>query len=608
MPNRTLSAPGATRALLVAIALLASRAIAAEPAPSPADVARKVADRLVADTAFAFAWKPAAPVQQGYATVDLAPSAADDGVYVLVVDAAPQGDADRVSDLQISRAAGRLDVFLDGARIHRSETGRDGTLRKIDYDVVRGDARIKDPFKDGAAGDGAGGARRLALRFAPAGDAWLSLGLTGANGQSAEAGRRLTSPAGASESVFVVAGPLDGEDADALVSALRRGGDLPAAPRGWRTPAAPLYRDVAEGLDLSDWRYFTGTFLTALLDVSARFDGLDYRDYVDRHARFFLSHVDDIAAERRDRHLIDGAFGHYFRFQLLDDVGPQAAALSRWAATHTDDPLAAPADAISRRAADRLMTSVRLADGTFARITPKDKSVWADDLFMGGLGLVALSRTLGEPALLEEAVNQVLLFDKRLRDDASGLYWHGWFANGASGGPSSSKWARANGWTMMAKTEVLAAMPPDHPKLAAVLDVFRRHAEALRAVQTDDGRWSQVLARPDTYLETSATAMFTRAFAAGVAEGWLPADAFAPAARQGWAGLTRQIDGAGGVEGIVRGTPIFFSDEAYNEHQPRANDPRGLGAILYAAIAMDRMAEALAHGSGAAPSEKGLGQ
>jgi rhamnogalacturonyl hydrolase YesR len=100
-----------------------------------------------------------------------------------------------------------------------------------------------------------------------------------------------------------------------------------------------------------------------------------------------------------------------------------------------------------------------------------------------------------------------------------------------------------------------------------------------------------VLDNPDTYLETSATAMFIRAFAEGIRNGWLPAEEYVDAVRRGWDALTRQVRDDGMVEGIVRGTPIFYSDEEYDSHPVRLNDPRGLGAVLHAAVAVDRLDE-----------------
>ncbi|MEX2363735.1 MAG: hypothetical protein WD597_08930, partial [Balneolaceae bacterium] len=52
--------------------------------------------------------------------------------------------------------------------------------------------------------------------------------------------------------------------------------------------------------------------------------------------------------------------------------------------------------------------------------------------------------------------------------------------------------------------------------------------------------------------------------------------------------LTHQVNEEGDVTGIVRGTPIMFSDQEYAEWGSRRNDPRGLGSVIYAAIAMEK--------------------
>jgi rhamnogalacturonyl hydrolase YesR len=230
---------------------------------------------------------------------------------------------------------------------------------------------------------------------------------------------------------------------------------------------------------------------------------------------------------------------------------------------------------------------VRLDDGTWARFHGDSLAVWADDLCMGSVILTRMAGIDNQPAYLDESVRQTLLMDRYLSDPASGLWWHGYFAKGDQ--HSSSKWGRGNGWTMMAKTELLFALPENHPDRPAVLEVFQRHAAGLLAVQSEDGRWHQVLDNPDTYLETSCTAMFTRAFAEGVRNGWLPEEGYRQAAEKGWAAIARQVREDGQIAGIVRGTPIFYSDEEYQNHKPRLNDPRGIGAVLYAASSMHRL-------------------
>ena len=51
-----------------------------------------------------------------------------------------------------------------------------------------------------------------------------------------------------------------------------------------------------------------------------------------------------------------------------------------------------------------------------------------------------------------------------------------------------------------------------HPGRAGILDLYRTQIRGLADLQAKDGRWTQLLDRPDSYLETSATA--AEAFAA----------------------------------------------------------------------------------------------
>ena len=198
-----------------------------------------------------------------------------------------------------------------------------------------------------------------------------------------------------------------------------------------------------------------------------------------------------------------------------------------------------------------------------------------------------MAKAVGNKYYLEEAVNQILLIDKHLSDPEAGVYWHGFF--GHSEKHTSSKWGRANGWTIMAKTDALLVLDKSNKKYASLLKAFQVHARGPLKLQSEDGCWHQVLDNPATYLETSSSAMFVRAFAEGIRNGWLSRDEFSAATVKGWKAVTRQITQNGLVKGIVKGTPILFSDEQYNNHPVRLNDPRGLGAILYMAVSMEKL-------------------
>lgn len=573
LPRRV---PAAIPALLLGTLLLTATAGSAQTAPR--DVATRVANRIVADTPLAF--RPVVPdaEQGGVYLVDAAdalgpaPGATFVATSDVHVDSSAAVDGVR---LGLSPSAGRVEVRLDGALVYAGEGSTPTGIRMLDYDLTRYDASAPVTLTPGAV-------YRLDVRLTPSGnEGRLYLGFTLPGVGLTATGIELRAPGlSAPDDTrygFLLIGPLDplaptpgrvfGEDVAGVDGRRVR----------WELPRLHLASRLTAPLDFADQRYFTGAILDALTEVSRTFDGLDYSGFVARHAAFFLDHVDDIAREREAAGFREGPFAQYFRFALHDDMGPQAAGLIA-----SGDPRGR---AIVERAVDHLLhEGPRTADGTFARLNPDSLTVWADDLFMGGLLLTRAADAYDRPELLDEFARQALGIHHALYDPATGLYFHGRLADGR---PSGSRWGRANGWAMLAKAEALLALPEMHPQRAAVLDAFRLQAEGIVRRQSSDGRWHQVLDQPDTYLETSAAAMFVRAFALGVEHGWLPEAPYRTAALRGWEGVARQVRPDGRVEGIVRGTPLYYGDASYDRQPTRLNDPRGLGAVLYAASAVE---------------------
>jgi rhamnogalacturonyl hydrolase YesR len=103
-------------------------------------------------------------------------------------------------------------------------------------------------------------------------------------------------------------------------------------------------------------------------------------------------------------------------------------------------------------------------------------------------------------------------------------------------------WARANGWAILAMTELLEVLPEDHPGRPAVLEIYRAHARGLATLQAKDGRWHQLLDRPDSYLETSATAIYVFSIAHGIHRGWLDPLAHGPMVSLAWHALSTQVN------------------------------------------------------------------
>ena len=222
----------------------------------------------------------------------------------------------------------------------------------------------------------------------------------------------------------------------------------------------------------------------------------------------------------------------------------------------------------------------RLADGTFARLRPQKNTLWLDDMFMGIPAVAWMGRLTGDAAYYDEAARQVLQFAERMWVPEKQLFRHGWVE--AMEPHPAFHWGRANGWAILTLCEVLDALPDDHPQRPAILDLLRSHAEGLASRQHADGCWHQLLDRPDTYLESSATAIYTCCLAHAVNRGWISAKAYGPVALLGWHAVAASVNERGQVENVCVGTGMGF-DAAFYAYRPvHVMAAHGYGPVLWA--------------------------
>ena len=222
----------------------------------------------------------------------------------------------------------------------------------------------------------------------------------------------------------------------------------------------------------------------------------------------------------------------------------------------------------------------RLADGTFARLRPQKNTLWLDDMFMGIPTVAYMGQLTGEQKYFDEAARQVLQFAQRMWMPEKKLFRHGWVEDMQY--HPAFHWGRANGWAILTLCEVLDVLPVDHPNRAAILQLLREYAEGLAALQHHDGFWHQLLDRPDTYLETSATAIFSYCLAHAVNEGWIDAKAFGPVALLAWHAVASSVNEKGQVENVCVGTGMGF-DAAFYAHRPvHVMAAHGYGPTIWA--------------------------
>jgi rhamnogalacturonyl hydrolase YesR len=151
------------------------------------------------------------------------------------------------------------------------------------------------------------------------------------------------------------------------------------------------------------------------------------------------------------------------------------------------------------------------------------------------------------------------------------------------------RWARANGWALMTLVELLEVLPEDHAGRAPVLGLLRDHVRGLTARQSGSGFWHQLLDRNDSYLETSATAIYAFAMARAINRGWIDPVAYGPAALLAWHAVTTKVNAQGQVEGTCVGTGMGF-EPAFYYHRPTSPfAAHGYGPVLLAGAEMIRL-------------------
>ena len=144
--------------------------------------------------------------------------------------------------------------------------------------------------------------------------------------------------------------------------------------------------------------------------------------------------------------------------------------------------------------------------------------------------------------------------------------------------------------------EALAALPKDHPKRAAVADIFLRLAAGLKRAQDPvSGRWFQVVdqgERPDNWTDTSGSAMFTYALARGIELGLLDRTAYAPAVEKGYKGITDNAkineQGLLDIYSACDGVGVQSNYDHYIHYKKSVNAKEAVAGFLWATAIVEK--------------------
>lgn len=228
--------------------------------------------------------------------------------------------------------------------------------------------------------------------------------------------------------------------------------------------------------------------------------------------------------------------------------------------------------------------------GGFWHKVQHPEQMWLDGLYMAGPICAEYGSRFQAPEYLDLVAEQALLMERKTKDPVTGLLYHAWdcskresWADPATG-LSPEFWGRSIGWVPVAVLDDLDFMPEEHPCRGELERLVRELMAAVCRYQSGEGRWYQVVDKPEgegNWLETSCSCLFVAALCKAVRKGILPQE-YLKYARRGYEGVIRSLEWAGEdllVGGVCIGTGV--GDYAHYIHRPVSeNDLHGVGAFL----------------------------
>ncbi|WP_207422288.1 glycoside hydrolase family 88/105 protein [Desertivirga brevis] len=331
--------------------------------------------------------------------------------------------------------------------------------------------------------------------------------------------------------------------------------------------------------------YEWGVTYTGMLEAGVATGDKKYTDYAVSRVNFIADVINGFKEYSRKNPEAATPVRSYLNPHALDDGGALTASFIKTLRTGQLKSDIRPA--IDNFISYIMTKEFRLSDGTLARNRPQPNTLWLDDLYMSLPALAQMGVLTGDKKYFDEAVKQYRQFSQRMFNNERGLYMHGWVQD--MNPHPQFHWGRANGWAILTKIELLDALPENHPGRSEILDLLKKHAAGLAQRQDGTGFWHQLLDRNETYLETSATAIYAYCIARAVNKGWLDPKAYGPMALLAWNAVATKVNAKGQVEGTCVGTGMGFDPAFYFYRPVNVYAAHGYGPVLLAGAEIYRM-------------------
>ena len=325
--------------------------------------------------------------------------------------------------------------------------------------------------------------------------------------------------------------------------------------------------------------YEWGVTYSAMQIVAEATGDKRYLDYVHERFRFLSTVFPHFKKAYYEHGTTDPQMARIIYPKALDDAGAVCASMIKAQLKDKDPDMK---NMIDNYFNFIMYKEHRLSDGTLARNRPYKNTLWLDDMYMGIPAIAWMGRYASDNnnKFYSEAVKQIKQFAGRMFVPEKGLFRHGWVESSTE--HPSFFWARANGWAMLTLCDVLDALPENYPERNDILRLLRSHIEGIASYQGREGCWHQLVNRNDSYLETSATAIFTYCIAHAINKGWIDPVAYGPVANLGWNAVSTRINAKGQVEGTCVGTGMAFDAAFYYSRPIHVHAAHGYGPVLMA--------------------------
>jgi len=272
---------------------------------------------------------------------------------------------------------------------------------------------------------------------------------------------------------------------------------------------------VKAGKKSSGWNYIDGCMILALLETYNTTGEKKYLDFADAFIDHRVAEDGTITGYSVEEYNIDNVNAGKTLFQLYDITGKEKY----------------------KKAIELIYSQVqnqpRTEEGNFWHKKIYPNQVWLDGLYMGQPFYMEYETKFNNKKNYSDIFNQFANVVKYMRDEETGLYYHGYDASkevfwcDKETGLSKNYWLRALGWYSMALLDTLSKTEPtgyekEYEELKAV---FKDYIDAVLKYQDESGMWYQLPAlggKEPNYLETSGSSIFAFAILRGVRLGFLP--------------------------------------------------------------------------------------